>query len=373
MVPIRKAAPAPINALTNRRIMNRIVNTQIKRYTALFSLLFPAATHENLTEEFAQIDVEKGKIGMAPFVVVGGEPRYADSLNGSSYTVETPYISIKRPLEYSTRLAARVAGGGVFMGNGQSGIMEAITRAITKDADYMNTYIDNREEWLASQILRGQVTYSEDGLASFVINTGKPAENTYTVSNLWDGGSAEPEEDIGDAKRIIADKRGPQPDVAICGANAAAALRSLQASGAITSIKTTSGIDSGRGDLRQKIQDNGMIFLGRFSEVDFFEYLGKYIPDPNAADYVDATTEVPYIRDDYIEYLSTSQMAQSMRTMFFGLIPSLKAIMAGTANVSRYAASVEPTEERDYYTGIMKERPLPWFFRSDWYVSQKVT
>ena len=115
-----------------------------------------------------------------------------------------------------------------------------------------------------------------------------------------------------------------------------------------------------------------MVFLGRFNDVDFFEYLGTYLPDPNAVDYVDATTEVGYIRDTYIEYFSTSQMAQDMRQMFFGLIPSLTAIMEGRANVSRYMASVAPTELVDTYTGILKERPLPWFYRADWYVSQKV-
>ena len=373
MVPILKAAPAPINALTNRRIMNRIVNTEVKRYTALFSLLFPQSTHDNLDEEFAQIDVQKGKIGMAPFVVVGGEPRYVDVLNGTSYVVETPYVSMKRPLTYSTRLAARQAGGNVLVGRGAGEIAGAIQKAITKDAATMNTLLDNREEWMAAQIIRGQVAYSEDGLASFTINTGKPAVNTYTVTNLWDGGSATPFADIGVAKRKIANVRGPQPDIAICGATAAAAIRALAEAGTITAIKTTSGVDSGRADIRQQIQDSGMIFLGRFSEIDFFEYLGKYLPDVGAEDYVDASTEVGYIRDDYIEYMSTSQLSLSMRAMFYGLIPSLKAIMDGNANVSRYMVSVPPTELVDTYTGILKSRPLPWLYRADWQVSQKVT
>lgn len=365
-------APNPINSLINRRIVSRIVNTEIKRYTALFPLLFPVATHDNLDEEFAQIDVEKGKLGMAPFVTVGGEPRYVDVLNGTEYVVETPYVSMKRPLTYSTRLAARQAGGNIFVGKGAGQIAEVIQKAITKDATTMNTLMDNREEWMAAHILRGQVSYSEDGLASFTINTAKPAANTVTVANLWDGGSATPLEDMGDAKRLIATARGPMPNVAICGKNAAAALRALLEAGSITAIKTTSGIEAGRGDLRTQIEDSGMVFLGRFEEIDFFEYLGTYLPDPNAVDYVDATTEVGYIRDDYIEYFSTGQIAQDMRQMFFGLIPSLFAIMGGNANVARYMASVPPTELVDTYTGILKERPLPWFYRADWYVSQKV-
>ena len=366
------APPNPINALTNRRIMNRIVNTEIKRYTALFKLLFPTSIHDNLTEEFAQIDVTKGKLGMAPFVIVGGEPRYVGVLNGTSYTVETPYISIKRPLTYSTRLAARQIGGPVFMANGQSGIMEAIRKAITKDAETMNTLVDNREEWLAAQMLRGQVTYNEEGFDSFVINTDKPAANTYQISALWDGGSATPFEDFGDAKRIIARNRGPMPNIAICGANAAAAFRALVEAGTITAIKTTSGITAGVADLRQQITEDGMIFLGRFAEIDFFEYLGQFIPDANDSEFVNATTNVSLIRDDYVEYISTGALSLSMRTMMYGLIPSLVAIMNNRANTSRYMTSVAPTELIDTYTGILKTRPFPWFYRADWFVSQKV-
>ncbi len=365
-------APNPINALTSRRINTRIINETIVRKTALFPLLFPTATHDNLDEEFAQIDVNKGKLGMAPFVVVGGEPRYVDVLNGSEYVVETPYSSMKRPLTYSTRLAARQAGGGVFVGKGAGEIAAAIQKAITKDAATMNTLMDNREEWMAAQMLRGQVSYAEDGLASFTINTAKPAANTVTVSNLWTGGSATPLQDMKDAKKIIAARTGPMPNIAICGKNADDALTALQEAGSITAIKTTSGIDAGRGNLLSQIEESGMIFLGRFANIDFFEYTGSYIPDPSAVDFVSATTEVGYIRDDYIEYFSTGQIAQDMRQMFFGLIPSLTAILAGRANVSRYMTSIAPTELVDTYTGILKERPLPWFYRADWYVSQKV-
>ena len=72
----------PINALTDRRVLNRVVNKRIKPYTALTKLWFPESTKNNLFEEVAQIDVLEGTYGMAPFVKVGQNAVIMDALNG---------------------------------------------------------------------------------------------------------------------------------------------------------------------------------------------------------------------------------------------------------------------------------------------------
>ena len=354
----------PITAVTNRRTMQRVVDSTKERHTALFNeLLFPASVRENLTEEDAQIDVEVGTLGMAPFVRIGTKAQMVDVLNGTSYTVTTPFINIKRPLTYSLRLAKRMVGGGVF--NQSEGIMAAILKAMEKDARTLNTLCDNTEEWMAAMLLRGSIDYSVEGHDSFSIDTGKPAANTYTVSALWNGGSAVPFQDIFDVKEIISEARGPMPNIAICGANAGAAVRDLMEGGDLTAIKTDSGIIAGAGDLRSRIQENGMVFLGRFADIDFFQYLGKFSPfDGGADEYL--------IRDDYIEYFSTSRAALESRAVMYGVMPDIKAWMDGTAITDRYLISTEPDDDQGTIEGIMKTRPLPWFYRPDWMVSQKV-
>ena len=355
----------PITTLTDRRVLNKIVNQRIKPFTALTNLIMPASTKDNLFEETAQIDVLEGTYDMAPFVMVGQKAVMVDALNGTSYTVDTPFINIKRPLTYSTRLAKRMAGQNVFS-NDPNVVKDMIRKAIEEDADFMNTLTDNRIEWMIAYLLRGQINYSVEGQASFIINTGKPAANTVTVSVLWDSGSAVPLEDITDMKKIVSARRGPIPDIGICGASAAAALRGMLEGKEITALQTTSGIDAGRATLIANITADGMIHIGNIGGVDFFEYLGTFIADGTG-------TVTPLIRDDYVEYFSNSGMAMAMRKFMFGMIPDLLAIMEGNAITERYMASKAPDVDQGTYEGYLKTRPFPWLYRPDWFVSQKVT
>lgn len=354
----------PITTLTNRRVLNAILDKTIKPYTALTKLLFPPATKENLFEEFAQVDVLEGTYPMAPFVKVGQKPVIVGTLNGTSYTIETPYINIERPLQWSTKFAKRQAGQPVFSSN-PSVIIDMVRRAIERDATFMNTLIDDRIEWMAAFILRGQVEYSVEGKASFTISTGKPSANTFTVSALWDAGSAKPLSDITDVKLIVSARRGPPPTVGICGAEAGDAIRDMLETKQITALQTTSGIDTGKATFRKQVQEDGMMFICELGGVDFFQYTGIFEPDDGGA-------SEPFIRTDYIEFFSTSPRAQAMRSLSFGMIPSLKAIMEGTAVTERYLVSIPPTERVDVYSGIIKSRPFPWFSRPDWSVSMKV-
>jgi len=354
---------SPITTLTDRRVLNKLVNKRIKPYTALTKLLFPPSVKENLLEETAQVDVLEGTYGMAPFVKVGQKAIIMDSQNGTSYTIDTPFINIKRPLQWSTKFAKRTAGQPVFTNT--SIALQQVRDAITKDIDFMNTLIDDRIEWMAAYILRGTIEYSVEGQDSFVISTGKPAINTFTVSALWDGGSAVPLEDIADAKLVVSNKRGPLPNVAICGAGAGAALRGMLEGDEVTSLKTTSGIDVGRANLLSQIKEDGMMHIGFIGDVDFFQYTGTFNPDGGGA------AEV-LIRDDYVEFFNTGQRALDARRLMFGMIPDLRAILEGNAITERYFDSKAPEFDQGTYEGLIMSRPFPWLYRPDWLVSMKV-
>ena len=356
--------PSPITALTDTRVLQALVNKRIKKYTALTSLLFPESTRETLFTEFAQVDVLDGTYGMAPFAKIGQKAYIVDSLNGTSYTVETPFINIQRPLQYSTNFAKRQAQQGVFITSDQN--VAHVRKAIEQDVDYMNNLVDNRIEWMVAYILRGEINYSEEGHDSFIINSGKPSANTFTVSALWNGGSAVPLEDIFQAKLIVANRRGPAPNIAVCGANAGAALRALVETDKIPTVKTTSGVDSvARANLLSRIEENGMVFIGRFGDVDFFEYTGKFQPDTGGAD-------EPLIRDDYIEFFSTGDRSVGERQLLFGSMPDLAIIMRDEHVTQRHLTSVPPKEDQGSFKGIMKSRPFPHLRRPDWQVSMKV-
>jgi hypothetical protein len=353
----------PITSLTDVRVLNRIVNKRIDPHTALYNLLFPPQVRENLYEETVQIDVLTGTTGMAPFVKVGQKAIMLDSQNGTSYTLDTPFINIKRPLKYSTNLAKRLAGGGVFV-NDPGRILATVKSEIAKDVDFMNKHIDNRLEWMAAKTLIGTLDYSVSGQDSFQILTGKPVGNTYAADALWTT-TCTPHEDIRDVKAIVSGYRGPIPNVAICGQKAAAAIRALIVAKTIL-LETTTGVDVGRMNLLSQIRDDGMIYMGKFCDVDFYEYLGTYLDDSTGA-------VTPLIRSEYIEFFSTAAQAVDARRMFFGLIPDIDAIMKGLAVTERYMTSKAPDVDQGTYEGYIKSRPLPWFYHPEWNVSLAVT
>lgn len=357
----------PITALTERRLFNGIVNKRIKRYTTLSRTVIPEGQHQTLQEESAQLDVLTGTAGMAPFVKLGQRAILMDSLGGTSYTVSCPFINIKRTLKYSTRLAARIIGQRVFSDGGEQ-LREAILFAMAQDADFLNDLIDNREEWMVAMILQNNLSYSQDGYDSFTVDTGKPSGNTFTAPILWSltDGTTMPLKDIRTVKKLIGTYRGPMPTIGICGSNAGAAITQLFEKGLIPAINLQSGVLAGGGDLRSDLEDNGMIFLGRLGNVDFYEYTGTYVDDTTGS-------ETPLIRTDYIEFLSQSPKSIAHRRMYYGLIPDLNAIMTGQAVTKRFGISVPPKPDQGTFQGIIQTRPLPWFERADWQVSLKVT
>lgn len=358
--------PTPITAVTDTRVIQRLLDKRITRKTALTNLLFPESTKENLFTEFAQVDVLDGTYGMAPFAIIGQKAYMVGALNGTSYTLETPFINIMRPLKWSTDFAKRMALQGVFVANDTNA--DYARQAMEKDIDFMNKIIDNRIEWMVAMILRGQIDYHADGHASFIINSGKPSINTITAANLWDGGSAEPFEDIVSVKKIVANRSGPLPNIAIGGAEAGAAFRSMIAEQTqILATKTTAGVDYGGNlNLRSELEESGMMFLGRLSQVDFFEYTGTFAPDDGSAD-------DPFIRTEYFEFFSTGERSVAERQLLFGSMPDLAIIMAGEHVTERHYTSVPPEPDQGTFQGIIKSRPFTHLRRPDWQVSLKVT
>jgi len=328
-------------------------------------LLFPESVRENLFEETVQIDVLTGTTGMAPFVKVGQKAVMMGSQNGTSYTLDTPFINIKRPLTYSTKLASRLAGSNVVFNTDPGFVRQVIRQEMTKDVDYMNNLIDNRLEWMAAMILRGSLTYSVEGQDSFIIDVAKPDGNTYEVDSVWSG-TCNPLEDIRDVKVIVSGYRGVIPNIAIGGANATKALRALISARSLKlDPSPQSGVDSGFANLLSRVSDEGMIYMGRIGDVDFFEYLGTYTDDTTGL-------QTPYIRTDYFEFFSTSPAALEYRKLFFGLIPDLQAILEGNAVTQRYMTSKPPEPDQGTYEGIIKTRPFPWLYRPEDTVSLKV-
>jgi len=347
---------------TTKRAMTEVVNLRTEGKKALTEMLFPSAQESVQTSEYLQLDQLTGEHGMAPFVEKNGKAIAIGELNGDSMIISCPTINIKRTLTCSDELLLRAAGQPVFVVNGVDVYKEAAEAKIVEDLAALDETINNRVEWMISQLLVGEISYSVEGGASFKVTTAKPAGNTFTVSTLWDAAGATPLLDIKKAKRLVQPYSGPGFQVALCGQNASDAISLLLEQDKVTAIKTESGIAAGLGALIADYQANGMLYLGTFGGIPHFEYAGMYKADGTG-------TATSFIRADYIEYICTAR--SDMRSLYYGPIRDMEAIKDGM-HITRRFANSDVDKDCGTYIAWLKSRPLPWFKRPDWNVSMKV-
>lgn len=358
-------AADPILALEARQL-TRVVNRTERPRRALTSLLFPDSTHELLTTETVQVDELTGTDEMAPFIEKDGEAIAVGADSGSSYTLDTPMISVKRALTASKMLFERQAGQTqIFTSEGQDVAGEAIIRQIAKDVAKMERTVNKREEWMIAQLLVGVISYSVEGGASFTITTAKPSGNQFVApGGVWTGATPTPLHDIKVVQRVLNDNEVGQATDAIGDVTAADALDALLESDTLK-LDNTRNVEVGEATLIAMYEANGMRYIGRIGGVRFWEYNAKFPADGTG-------TLTSFIRAGYFEFFSTAQEAVDDRTLFYGMIPDFDAINEGMAVTRRYAKS-ELKKEPSVYISYLKTRPLPWFYRPDANVSMKVT
>jgi len=348
---------------TDVAVMSEVVNRREMGKKALTSMLFGGAP-TLLTAETVLVDELTGTTGMAPMVEKDGKAVTFDRLGGQSYTIETPAINIKRPLTCNDVLLQRAAGQPILMTNGRDVYGEAAERQVAEDLTEMEEAIQNREEWMVSQLIQGEISYQVEGKASFTVTTAKPTGNTFTVDTLWDASDPTPLNDIKKAKRLVQPYSAPGFMAAVCGQEASDAITALVEAGEITSIKTDSGINAGMATLIENYQANGMLYLGTFGGIPFFEYAANFLSD------ADGVTSTPHIRTDYVEFLGSP--TATTHKMYYGAIRDMEAIKNGLHIAKRFSTS-DYDKDAGTYIAWLKSRPLPWFKRPDWNVSMKVT
>lgn len=344
-------------------LLDEVLDKREKGKKALSTALFPDSSAQTLPTGSVQWDLLQGSLGMAPFVEINGKAVTTERLTGTQGAIETPSINLKRPVTVNTVMLARQAGENILVGIGEDPIATHIARTIANDLSDMDELIRNRIEWMTAMLLRGSISYSVEGYASFTLNTGKPGGNTFAAAPLWTAEGATPLQDIDKAKRTVQPYSGPAFQAGIMGKNAAAALRGLMEAGKIKPLETTSGVQAGAGTFLSQWQENGMLYLGNFGGVPMFEYAGTYEDD-------NGDGSANYIRDDYIEFIPRYNSAYNKT--FYGAINDMEAVLAGRHITQRYATqSVD--KDRGTLINYLKSRPLPWLLRPEWTVSMEVT
>lgn len=325
--------------------MTPAVNEMKSPNTFLKKLMF--GSHDAKSVETIEIGVYSRARKIAPFVRKNGAAIMVAGHDETQQSVEAPNIRIKRPFTPSELLFNRRPGTVVFPSTQEQ--VSALEQHIARDLKGMNDDIANAEEWLCALAIRGTISYSVNEQENFSITYPKPAAHNATLAapKFWDDvdlDNPDPELDFHRAKRIVNGEVGLGLTDAIMGESAAENFLKIAKH---QRLLDTRNVDAGRVTFNSQFDEDGVIYLGRFSGLDCWEY-------SRSADLNGVAT--PMIRSKYVEFVTRSPGAQNV--LYYGAIPDMKALQGRLFQGERFAKSWEE-EDPSAIMALVHARPLP--------------
>lgn len=326
----------------------------------LNKLLF--SNRVTLPTETVEIGLYQRGREIAPFVRKGGEALMVGGTTSSNAVVETPNIRVKRPMNPRDLMFTRRPGQVVQISSG-SQVLSYAEQQMARELQDLADSLANAEEYLCALSLQGTISYSAVDQEVFTVTYPRPAGNSITLSTFWN--DATPANvrvitNINTVKKVLAEE-GFLPTDAIMGSEAADALRELIQTG---NLKMLGGDGSqvafGTATFVSQFNDDGVIFVGEFSGIRFWEY-------PRTATLNGVSVNM--IRPKYVEFVTNSPAAE--RTMYFGVIDDMDAIELGSIQTERFAKSWIQ-KDPSCRVNLVHTKPLPVPRRSGAWVSMKV-
>lgn len=189
--------------------LNKLISKLDRAPSMFFSNLFPTNQYPSDSIEW---EIEYSSGGMTPFVAPGSVAP-AVGLDGISHAnASAAYWKEKMFFDE------------VFLNNlrepGTYATYQTALRHLAKGARKLRYRCDRRREWMCAKMLTdGTLTYLKQGGTKLSVSYGIPDRHLITLedSRRWDGGSARnAQEDIFDAKIMLADDAGVGVEYAIC-------------------------------------------------------------------------------------------------------------------------------------------------------------
>ncbi len=350
--------------VTSWTSMTAMVNETKTPNRFLRQLVFGGADDPRPTETI-EIGILIGDRVVAPFVRRGAEAIEITPFRERFYNVSAPNIRIKRHLEAAELLFTRRVGH-VIHADGAD-VMDAASEHVARSSLRLVQVVDEAEEYLAAQAIRGAISYSVDGEEIFSITFPRSASHNITLTTFWDQVGSDVEADNRQAMQLIADDVGLSCTDVVLGAEATNAfLKNAQVSGDGGYLDNRR-IDAGSLNLTQQVQESGAIFLGTFRGLRYWSYT-RSTQVPSAAG-MKTLTAFPLVRSKYAEFLTISPAAENV--MYYGAIPDLKALQGRLFQGRRFSKSWEQ-EDPSVMWQLLHSRPLPVTRRPDSMVSMKV-
>lgn len=193
----------------------------LKPPSSFFLNTFFRGTPIESPSDTIEIDVEKHKRRLAPFVSPIAAAKAGQRNGYSAYKFTPPYV---KPLRESNAANYLKRNPGENPYSGRT-IAQRAAGLMAKDLAEMDQEINRTEEWLAAQQLaEGTVTVTGEGVSATIDFQRDSAHNVASTSLTggagWNGGSAKPLTDLRTYKRLILKDSGHVADTAVFGLTA---------------------------------------------------------------------------------------------------------------------------------------------------------
>lgn len=255
--------------------LNRVLSYLDQPASHLLDAYFPMV-QESDTEEI-HFDITEGKPRITPFVSPLVEGKVVEDHGYSTKTFKPAYAKDKRrfrPNQPLKRIAGEAIGGNLTP-------MRRRELQIQMSMEDQLEMLTRREEVMASEALRtGQITVSGDGYPTVVVNFGRDAVLTVTLTSTarWGEAGVIPLDDIEDWAALIQDKSGAVSTVVTMDPKA---WQLFKASLGAKELDYRRGTDNtinidpvafGQGQAKAR-------YKGSMSEFDFWVYQDSYVDD----------------------------------------------------------------------------------------------
>ena len=267
----------PIDSFTTT-VLNGVVRSLQTSPRFLADTFFPTEQREESEE--IHFDIEATKFRLSPFVSPLVEGQIVESLGVAMKYFKPAYIKDKRQWNPNRAFKRRI---GENVGGSMS--PEERQRAqLRADMEDQISMLRNRLEWMAAKILAtGQVTISGDKYPTVVVNFGRLATHTVTLTGgaKWDQVGVNPLTDLETWSQLVFDDSGSMPMRVVMDVASWKVFRNNDDVRAHLDLwRTANSMPTLKAD--QAIE-TGAVFMGVILNFQIWVYSGSYHDDAGVA------------------------------------------------------------------------------------------
>jgi hypothetical protein len=316
-------------------------------------------------ETMATDTIELSKIvrgrHMAPLIKRGNVATKGGRHEESIKLVHPAHIRTVQDFTPGQLMSQRRVGTDLYADAAQ--VAGTMALRISEALQYMNDDIENREEWMCAQLLRGSLSYEDAAQYAFEIDLERDTDNDIDLmsGNYWEESTGKPQQTCLTVQRLLEEKVSLQATHCILGSEAADAF--------LNNVNVRADLDNrrlgmGAVGVTQQLQDSGALYLGApYHGIQIWSYSRQVLDN-------DGTTLVDLVRPKFAEFVCATPAAEAL--IYYGAINDMDAIGEGQLLQSKRFSKSWVTKDPSARHFLTETNPLPWIKRPDSTVSVQV-